>query len=215
MKPALAPWIRKESRGCRRTNMASTGFLFILREERRAWCQGRADFIKLDVQSLRWAARPRRGYFFLGREKAGSAARRGARGGPRVLVFAAQWYVFVARNYTLRGIKGEIDLVGYDGKTLIFVEVRTRTVREDLTALPELSFTGEKQPVVVRTALQFLAERRVGECPCRFDVVAIDNRRATTGGAAASGRVQPPNVTRCSERMLGTLHGGARRSTIQ
>jgi Holliday junction resolvase-like predicted endonuclease len=27
-------------------------------------------------------------------------------------------YVFVARNYTPRGIKGELDLVGYDGKTL-------------------------------------------------------------------------------------------------
>jgi len=43
-----------------------------------------------------------------------------------------------ARNYTPRGIKGELDLVGYDGKTLAFVEVRTRTIREDLPALPEL-----------------------------------------------------------------------------
>jgi putative endonuclease len=84
--------------------------------------------------------------------------------------------VFVARNYTPRGIKGEIDLVGYDGTTLAFVEVRTRTVREDSTALPELSVTREKQHVVVRTAQRFLAERHVGECPCRFDVVAIDNR---------------------------------------
>jgi putative endonuclease len=46
-------------------------------------------------------------------------------------------YVFVARNYTPRGIKGELDLVGYDGKTLAFVEVRTRTVRDDMPALPE------------------------------------------------------------------------------
>ena len=40
-------------------------------------------------------------------------------------------YVFVARNYMPRGAKGEIDLIGYDGKTLAFVEVRTRTVRDD------------------------------------------------------------------------------------
>jgi putative endonuclease len=59
-------------------------------------------------------------------------------------------YVFVARNYTPRSIKGEIDLVGYDGKTLAFVEVRTRTIRDDLPALPELSITREKQHIVVR-----------------------------------------------------------------
>lgn len=84
-------------------------------------------------------------------------------------------YVFVAKNYTPRGIKGELDLVGYDGKTLAFVEVRTRTVQEDTVALPELSVTREKQRVVVRTAQRFLAERHVEECPLRFDVVAIDN----------------------------------------
>jgi putative endonuclease len=84
-------------------------------------------------------------------------------------------YVFVARNYTPRGLKGELDLVGYDGETLAFVEVRTRTLREDLTALPELSITTDKQRVVARTAQRFLAERHVSNCPCRFDVLAIDN----------------------------------------
>jgi Holliday junction resolvase-like predicted endonuclease len=29
---------------------------------------------------------------------------------------------------------------------------------------------------VVRTAQRFLAERHVVDCPCRFDVLAIDNR---------------------------------------
>ena len=53
--------------------------------------------------------------------------------------------MFVAKNYTPRGIKGELDLIGYDGKTLAFVEVRTRTVEEDTTALPELSVTREKR----------------------------------------------------------------------
>jgi putative endonuclease len=86
-----------------------------------------------------------------------------------------QGYVFVARNYTPRGLKGELDLVGYDGETLAFVEVRTRTLREDLTALPELSITTDKQRVVARTAQRFLAERHVSNRPCRFDVLAIDN----------------------------------------
>ena len=85
-------------------------------------------------------------------------------------------YVFVARNYTPRGgAKGEVDLIGYDGETLAFVEVRTRTIGENLTALPELSATAAKQHVVARTAQRFLAERHVKNIPLRFDVLAIDN----------------------------------------
>jgi len=85
-------------------------------------------------------------------------------------------YVFIARNYTPRGMKGELDLVGYDGKTLAFVEVRTRTVREELTALPELSITTDKQRVVIRTAQRFIVERHINTDTCRFDVLAIDNQ---------------------------------------
>jgi len=85
-------------------------------------------------------------------------------------------YVFVARNFTPRsGAKGELDLVGYDGNTLAFVEVRTRTVAEKFGALPELSVDNFKQFVVARTAMYFLAERHVEEESCRFDVLAIDN----------------------------------------
>ena len=36
-------------------------------------------------------------------------------------------YVMVARNYTFPGMKGEIDMVGYDGAVLAFVEVKTRS----------------------------------------------------------------------------------------
>jgi putative endonuclease len=97
-------------------------------------------------------------------------------------------YVFVARNYMPRGIKGEIDLIGYNGKTLVFVEVRTRTVHDDLSALPQLSVTIEKQRAVIRTAQRFLAERHVRDGPCQFDVLAIDNRPGlNAGGAPAPG----------------------------
>jgi putative endonuclease len=84
-------------------------------------------------------------------------------------------YVFIARNFTPRAAKGELDMVGYDGETLAFVEVRTRTVRDEMSALPELSVTPGKQHLLARTARHFLAERHVRECPCRFDVLAIDN----------------------------------------
>lgn len=142
-------------------------------------------FSRLIFQAVRWAARR-------GLREEGNFSREARPEAPRAKKLEARstgvrgetyayWYlrrhgyVFVAKNYTPRGIKGELDLVGYDGKTLAFVEVRTRTVKEDATALPELSVTREKQRVVVRTAQRFLAERHVEECPLRFDVVAIDN----------------------------------------
>jgi putative endonuclease len=84
-------------------------------------------------------------------------------------------YVFVAKNYMPQGVKGELDLVGYDGQTLAFVEIRTRTVGENPTALPELSVTSAKQGVLIRTAQRFLADRHIRDCPTRFDVLAIDN----------------------------------------
>ena len=105
------------------------------------------------------------------------AARTGVRGETYAYWYLRRnGYVFVARNYMPRGAKGEIDLIGYDGKTLAFVEVRTRTVSDAMMALPELSVTTDKQRVAVRTARRFLGERHVGDCPCRFDVLAIDNR---------------------------------------
>jgi putative endonuclease len=84
-------------------------------------------------------------------------------------------YVFVAKNYMPQGVKGELDLVGYDGQTLAFVEIRTRTLGKNPTALPELSVTSAKQSVLIRTAHRFLADRHIRDCPTRFDVLAIDN----------------------------------------
>jgi len=99
-------------------------------------------FSQLMFHAVHWAARAaRRGNFFQRCEEAGSATHGHSRGNLRLLVSASGGVRFVARNYTPRGTKGEIDLVGYDGKALAFVEVRTRTAREDLTALPELSVT--------------------------------------------------------------------------
>jgi putative endonuclease len=136
-------------------------------------------FSKLMFQAVRWASRRglREEEGFSNDSKKLEARRTGVRGETYAYWYLRKnGYVFVARNYTPRGIKGELDLVGYDGKTLAFVEVRTRTVREESPALPELSVTREKQRVVVRTAQRFISERRTGDCPCRFDVVAIDNR---------------------------------------
>jgi Holliday junction resolvase-like predicted endonuclease len=76
------------------------------------------------------------------------------------------------------GVKGELDLVGYHGETLAFVEIRTCSITDDssaLPSLPELSVTRSKQAVLVRAAQRFLADRPHRDCPSRFDFLAIDN----------------------------------------
>jgi putative endonuclease len=155
--------------------MAAAGFLFILSLRSGA---AMPVFSKAIYGFVRWKARRGlRGEEATAASDAKLAARQtGVRGETFAYWYLRRHgYVFVARNYSPLGAKGELDLVGYDGETLAFVEVRTRTIREELTALPELSVTEEKQRVLVRTAKRFLAERHIQECPMRFDVVAIDN----------------------------------------
>ncbi len=85
-------------------------------------------------------------------------------------------YILVARNFTVPGIKGEIDLVGYDGPVLAFVEVKTRSSSSEEFGKPEDAVTPEKRRHLSRMARQFLAERRIREAQCRFDVLAIESR---------------------------------------
>ena len=80
----------------------------------------------------------------------------------------------IARNFTQRGIKGEIDLVGYDGETLAFVEVKTRTSPRDKYGSPEDAVTAGKQRHLSRMARQFVREYRAGDVPYRFDILAIE-----------------------------------------
>lgn len=85
-------------------------------------------------------------------------------------------YVLVARNYMTPGLKGEIDLVGYDGPVLAFVEVKTRTGLEKTPLRPEDAVTADKRRNLSRMAKRFLRERRIESAQCRFDVLAIESR---------------------------------------
>jgi putative endonuclease len=91
-------------------------------------------------------------------------------------------YVLVARNFTSPGLKGEIDMVGYDGPVLAFVEVKTRTRMEAsdqgavLQATPESAVNIEKRRNISRVAQQFLRARHMESAECRFDVLAIETR---------------------------------------
>lgn len=93
-------------------------------------------------------------------------------------------YILIARNYMLPGCKGEIDIVGYDGDTVAFVEVKTRIIPQivphdaDRTKyrLPEDAVNWEKRLNLMRIARQFLRIRRLESVPHRFDLVAIESQ---------------------------------------
>ncbi len=85
-------------------------------------------------------------------------------------------YVLVARNYTSPGIKGELDMVGYDGSVLAFVEVKTRAVSGREQPTPEEAVNSDKRRFIARMARQFLRTRRAESASYRFDVLAIETR---------------------------------------
>ncbi len=83
-------------------------------------------------------------------------------------------YVMVARNLRFPDLPGEIDLVGFDGPVLAFIEVKTRTGDE---AAPEQAVTPEKRRALNRMARAFCRRWRLEQTPWRFDVVALIVRR--------------------------------------
>ena len=66
---------------------------------------------------------------------------------------------------------GELDLVALDGKTVVFVEVKTR--ESSLHGHPADAVTPAKQRRLTRLAVTFLKRYRLHNHPARFDVVAI------------------------------------------
>jgi len=76
-------------------------------------------------------------------------------------------FKIIARNF--KCMMGEIDIVAREGKTLVFVEVKTRTA-DDPT--PEEQVNATKQHQITKVAKFYLS--RYGVQPAaRFDVVAV------------------------------------------
>jgi putative endonuclease len=66
---------------------------------------------------------------------------------------------------------GELDLVAVDGRTVVFVEVKTRQTQD--AGHPVEAVDGAKQRQLTRLAVDFLRGHRLLEHPSRFDVVAV------------------------------------------
>jgi putative endonuclease len=78
-------------------------------------------------------------------------------------------YEIIARGY--RMLRGEIDIVARDGRTLVFVEVKARA--DESHGRPEEAVTPAKQRQIRRVAKGYLLEHPAPGVDCRFDVVAI------------------------------------------
>jgi putative endonuclease len=81
-----------------------------------------------------------------------------------------QGYVIIARNYRSPRCRSELDLVGWDGETLCFIEVKTRNKRDFVPA--EAAVDPEKQRDLSHVAREFLRKIKGGP-PVRFDVVSV------------------------------------------
>ena len=79
-------------------------------------------------------------------------------------------YEILDKNVRTRA--GEIDLVAREGKTLVFVEVKTRrdVVEGDP---PQAGVNTRKQNRLGKLANGYLKLKRIRQTPCRFDVVAV------------------------------------------
>lgn len=78
-------------------------------------------------------------------------------------------YRLAERNVRL--FRGELDIVAWDGETLVFVEVRAR--RGEAMGSAAESVGPRKQRRLAELAAAYLHARRLGEVPCRFDVIAV------------------------------------------
>jgi putative endonuclease len=79
-------------------------------------------------------------------------------------------YVIVARNFRSPRCHGEIDLIGWEGNILCFIEVKTRTSHEVKSA--EAAVDRHKRREVAQTAREYLKRLPVS-CQWRFDIVSV------------------------------------------
>jgi putative endonuclease len=105
----------------------------------------------------------------------------GERGEQMALEYLSDYegYEIVCTNFLVplgRGLRGqklsaEIDVIAYDGRTLAFVEVKTRT-SDDLVA-PERAVDLRKQRQIARAARRYRQLMKVYKEPYRYDVVTV------------------------------------------
>ncbi|MBI5047848.1 MAG: YraN family protein [Deltaproteobacteria bacterium] len=78
-------------------------------------------------------------------------------------------YRILENNFRCR--YGEIDIIATEGKTLAFIEVKTKT--NNKFGPPKLAVDFNKQRQLSKTATAYLIQKKLTNYPARFDVVGI------------------------------------------
>lgn len=80
-------------------------------------------------------------------------------------------YVIAARGWRSGRLRGDIDLIAWDGDTLCFIEVKTRSTRNIATA--EAAVDEDKRRTLRRLARSYMRRLPNREVPARFDILSI------------------------------------------
>ena len=82
-------------------------------------------------------------------------------------------YTILERNYFFE--HAEVDIVAYDEKQIVFVEVKYRS--DTVFGEPEDAISEQKQQNIFKAAEAWLYERKMDGSPVRFDVVSIIQKK--------------------------------------
>jgi putative endonuclease len=84
-------------------------------------------------------------------------------------------YIIVARRWKTAKLWGDVDLIAWDGSSLCFIEVKTRSRRDTISAA-ESAVDKDKREMLQRMARAYLRrfpERLREAIQVRFDVVSV------------------------------------------
>ncbi|HEY8390450.1 MAG TPA: YraN family protein [Clostridia bacterium] len=78
-------------------------------------------------------------------------------------------YKILKTNY--RCSSGEIDIIALDGKTLVFLEVKSRA--NTAYGSPSEAVNYKKQQHIAKAAVTYIKQNNLFDMPARFDVIEI------------------------------------------
>jgi putative endonuclease len=79
-------------------------------------------------------------------------------------------YAIITKNFRAPG--GEVDIIARDGKTLVFVEVKTR--KGGQFGEGHWAVDARKRKHLTLAAMAYLVKKGIRNRPCRFDLVVLD-----------------------------------------
>lgn len=78
-------------------------------------------------------------------------------------------YSIIERNFSCRA--GEIDIIAFEGETIVFIEVKTRV--SEAFGMPSEAVSAAKQKKLVKAALYYMQKKQLFNYMSRFDVIEI------------------------------------------